>query len=123
MNNYQPPSFWKIVSLVLFVALIILGLIFIISARRAENREAQLTSTISTNQKVVDFTALFIEQVLKTESEVSFEKRLALENAVRALNDTQILAGWQAFVDSSDAKTAQTAVVNLLSLLVSKFKL
>src|SRR3989344_1788977 len=72
------------------------------------------------NLKILNFTRLFIEKVLKAENEVSFEDRLKLENAVRDLNDNEILAQWEKFVESKTEIEAQNAVKNLLELLVKK---
>jgi len=43
------------------------------------------------NVKVLEFAKLFIKEVLEAKTEVSFETRLKLENAVRNLNDEEIL--------------------------------
>jgi cell shape-determining protein MreC len=43
------------------------------------------------NEKVINFLKLFIEEVLKSEKEVDFETRLKLENAVREIQDKEIL--------------------------------
>jgi len=74
------------------------------------------------NEKVLNFTKFFIEKVLKAEGEVDFETRLKLENAVRDLDDEEILAQWQRFVDSESESEAQKEVKNLLELLVTKIK-
>ncbi len=79
-------------------------------------------ATQKTNEKVLDFTKMFTEKVLKADSAVDFETRLQLENAIRNLNDPEILAQWQLFVDSKNEADAQTNVKNLLGLLVSKIK-
>lgn len=74
------------------------------------------------NARIVNFTKLFIKQVLKAETEVSFETRLKLENAVRDLGDAEILAQWQKFTDSKTETDAQQEVKNLLELLVDKME-
>jgi hypothetical protein len=78
--------------------------------------------TQTTNEKVLEFTNLFIEKVLKAQTEVGFETRLKLENAVRNLNDEEILAQWQKFTESKTEAGAQEEVKNLLQMLVSKIK-
>lgn len=78
--------------------------------------------TQKTNEKVLDFTKLFIGKVLKAETEVDFETRLNLENAVRNLNDEEILAQWQKFAGSETEAIAQEEVKNLLEMLVNKIK-
>lgn len=72
------------------------------------------------NGKVINFSRLFIEKVLKAEGEVSFEERLKLENAVRDLNDSEVLVQWEKFTGSKTEAIAQQEVKNLLSLLVNK---
>jgi len=76
-----------------------------------------------TNEKILDFTKLFIEKVLKSETEVDFETRLKLENAVRILDDEQIFLQWQKFVESQTEADAQTEVKNLLEILINKIKI
>lgn len=74
------------------------------------------------NEKNLNFTKLFIDQVLKAEKEIDFETRLKLENAVRNLDDEEILAQWNKFIESKTETEAQTGVKNLLDLLVGKIK-
>jgi len=79
-------------------------------------------ATKKTNEKILEFTKLFIDKVLKAEGEVDFETRLKLESAVRDLNDEEILAQWQKFVNSKSESEAQQEVKNLLGLLIDKIK-
>ena len=72
------------------------------------------------NKKVVDFGNLFIEKVLKSEKDVDFEERLALETAVRDLNDQEIMLQWRKFTESKVKEEAQREVKNLLELLLKK---
>lgn len=72
------------------------------------------------NERMKVFLGMFVEKVIKAEKAVSFEERLRLENTVRQLNDTQILAAWKKFVDSKTETEAQKNVKELLGLLVSK---
>lgn len=74
------------------------------------------------NDKVLEFSKLFIEKVLKAETEVDFEMRLKLENAVRNLGDEEILNQWQKFTESKTEVDAQTEVKNLLEMLINKIK-
>ena len=70
----------------------------------------------------MEFTKLFIGEVLKADSEVSFDTRLKLETAVRNLGDEEILNQWQKFVDSKTEAGAQTEVKNLLEMLINKIR-
>jgi hypothetical protein len=72
------------------------------------------------NVKVINFSNLFIEKVLKAKTEVSFEDRLKLENAVRDLEDPAILNLWEKFTESNTQDQAQESVKNLLDALVKK---
>ena len=91
---------------------------FSLEKELTETRQALKTQQI--NEKVLNFTNLFITKVLKAEGEVSFEDRLQLENAVRALEDENILSQWQRFTESETEETAQNEVKNLLEMLVNK---
>jgi len=72
------------------------------------------------NEKVINFTSLFIEKVLKAEGEVDFETRLNLESAVRDLGDEEVLSQWQKFTESQTEDEAQVEVKNLLGILMDK---
>ncbi|MBI2630992.1 hypothetical protein HYW73_02130 [Candidatus Nomurabacteria bacterium] len=74
------------------------------------------------NGKILDFTAMFVKEVLQAEGEVDFETRLRLENAVRDLKDAEIMAEWQKFVASQTEKEAQDSVKRLLGILVEKIQ-
>ncbi len=82
--------------------------------------EKSLIQTYQHNEKILDFTKLFITKVLKAESEVSFEDRLQLENAVRDINNKAIFDQWQNFTESKTEAQAQQEVKNLLELLINK---
>ncbi len=85
-------------------------------------RERSIGARAMLNERVLNFTSLFVEKVLKAKEEVNFEDRLSLETVVRDLNDTEILNQWNTFVNSKTEAEAQGAVKNLLSLLLRKMK-
>jgi len=88
-----------------------------------ELQEIKLTQIkVELNQKVVNFTTLFIKKVLQTDKEVDFETRLSLENAVRDLKDEDIMAEWTNFIGSKTEIEAQNSVKKLLELLVIKIQ-
>lgn len=88
-----------------------------------ELRQTQTAlETQKLNEKALEFTKLFIEKVLKAETEVDFETRLKLENAVRNLGDEEILARWSKFVESKTEAGVQEEVKNLLEMLINKIK-
>ena len=70
--------------------------------------------------EILEFNKQFIEEVLGAGKEVSFESRLGLENAVRGLNDQEILTDWQNFTKSKDPAEAQKNVLILLKALANK---
>lgn len=110
-----------IIILVLLAGNIFLGVKYFSVVKELRQTQAAL-ETQKTNEKVLDFTKLFIGKVLKAEIEVNFETRLNLENAVRNLNDEAILAQWQKFVGSKTEVQAQEEVKNLLEMLINKIK-
>lgn len=77
-------------------------------------------ASVHKNEKVINFTQLFIEKVLNADKEVDFETRLSLENAVRDLKDGEALSGWQKFTASKTEAEAQAEVKELLRLLIGK---
>lgn len=87
-------------------------------------KELQITKealkTQKINEKILGFTKLFINQVLRAKTEINFETRLKLENTVRGIGDDEILTQWQKFIESKTETEAQTEVKNLLDLLIGK---
>ncbi|MDD5043608.1 MAG: hypothetical protein PHD51_02975 [Patescibacteria group bacterium] len=112
--------------LTVVILLLIAGNVFAITRYFMVFKECQqLKSTLNgeeTNGKVLSFTNLFIKHVLKAQGEVDFETRLKLENAVREIDDQEILAQWQKFTESRTEAEAQLEVKNLLEMLVKKIK-
>jgi hypothetical protein len=109
-----------IISIIILV--LVAGNIFF-AARYIKMQEElrQANAAVSTqniNENIFVFTQLFIEKVLNAETEVDFETRLQLENAVRAIGDEQIAAQWKRFTESATEIQAQDEVKKLLSLLV-----
>jgi hypothetical protein len=109
------------IIIVLLLGNVFLGLKYLADKKEAQKSQAALFIQ-QTNDKVLSFTSLFIEKVLKADSEVNFETRLELENAVRNLGDQEILAQWQKFTEAQTQDEAQSEVKNLLGLLVEKIK-
>jgi len=75
------------------------------------------------NAKTLNFTKLFIEEVLKAKTEIDFETRLKLENTVRGIDDEEILKQWNEFLNSKTESEAQDRVKNLLDLLIGKISI
>jgi len=115
------PKIILILVLVLLAGNIFLGVKYFSVVKELRQTQTAL-QTQTTNEKVLEFTKLFIEEVLKAETEVNFETRLKLETAVRNLGDEEILNQWQKFVDSKTEAGAQEEVKNLLEMLINKIK-
>jgi len=117
----------RIVILSIVVLILLAGNFYFAFKYFAVQKELGQTQTLletqQTNEKVLEFTKLFIEKVLKAETEVDFETRLKLENAVRNLEDEELLNQWQKFTDSKTEEEAQREVKNLLEMLVSKVQI
>lgn len=108
-----------IIILILLAGNIFFGVKYF--ALQKELRQTQASLDVQkTNEKVLEFTKLFINEVLKAETEVDFETRLKLENAIRDLGDAEIFAQWEKFTESKTEADAQIEVKNLLGILVSK---
>ena len=108
------------------VVLLLAGNIYLLqqnnAARQALRASQEQPSATEVNEKVLNFAKLFVQKVLKAEGEIDFETRLELENAVRGIGDSDILAQWQRFVESKTEQEAQAEVKNLLELLVNKIR-
>jgi len=106
------------------MALLLVGMIavlFCYSSTKSELLAAQsLVMKQQHNQKTTQFLQMFVKQVIKSDTEVDFETRLKLENAVRELKDEKVLAEWQKFVQSKTEVEAQSNVKNLLEVLIDK---
>lgn len=112
--------------IIIFFILSLIGNVFLIGNYFLERKDlikAQKNiEQDQINKKVIVFGNLFIEKVLKSEKDVSFDDRLALETAVRDLNDQEILSQWQKFTEAKVKEDAQKEVKNLLGLLLNKIK-
>ena len=111
-------------TLAIIILLLVLGNIFFAAEYFLQLRETQKIQVQVKNQqvnaKVLSFLNLFIQKVLKSDKEVSFEDRLKLENAIRDINDPKILASWEQFIGGTNEIQIQQGVKDLLEVLVSK---
>ena len=105
--------------IILLAGIILLSTQYYVSCQDLKATKS-LLQTYQHNEKILNFTRLFIDIVLNAQKEVSFEDRLKLENAVRDLNDKAVLDQWQKFTESQTENQAQQEVKNLLDLLVKK---
>lgn len=114
------------VILILLASNVYFGMKYFAVQKEFQQNQIALDAALDTEKtqnQVLEFTKLFIQEVLKTETEVDFETRLKLENAVRNLNDKEVLSQWQNFTESKTENQAQEEVKNLLEMLVSKIKI
>jgi len=107
------------------IIIILIAAVLVLAGQYYVTRQKLVTSentvkTFQYDQKVLDFTKLFIAKVLKADGEVSFDDRLQLENLVRDINDKVIFDQWQKFIKPKTALDAQIEVKNLLELLANK---
>lgn len=114
------PRILKLVAITLLAAVVIIlaGQCYVFY----QNFQAQksLNQNYQYNEKVLDFTKLFIAKVIKAQGDVSFDDRLKLENAVRDINDKSVFEQWQKFTDAKTDIDAQQSVKDLLEMLVNK---
>ncbi len=112
-------KFLLIIILVLFLANIYFVTQFVLL--NLELKEVQQAVQVQEgDEKSVIFAELFVDKVLSGKGEVSFDDRLKLENAVRDINDQNILLHWQNFVNSKTDIEAQQEAGQLLGLLLVK---
>ncbi len=113
--------------LIITISILIIGNVFFYYKYLVTNKELNQVKVVlqgqKTNEQIVAFNKLFIRDVLKSDTEVSFEKRLELENAVRSLKDNEIITQWQKFTESKTEVQAQIEVKNLLEILANKMKI
>lgn len=115
----KPKIILIIIISILIAGNVFLGVNYFFTQKNLQITTQQLKNQ-KNNEKIINFTRLFIEKVLKAENEISFEDRLKLENAVRDLNDNEVLTQWEKFVASKIEIEAQNSVKDLLELLVKK---
>jgi hypothetical protein len=121
MENHNKRVIIIIIIGALLVGNVFFGINYFTQAKELQEIKSTQTKT-QLNSKVLDFASLFIKKVLQADNEVDFETRLSLENAVRDLEDDQIMAEWQNFVSSKTEAEAQASVKTLLGLLISKIQ-
>lgn len=105
--------------LILFAGNVLLGL-WVFNSYMDLKISKETLKMYSYNEKVLNFTKMFVQKVLKTQGTVPFEDYLKLESAVRDIGDDTILKQWQDFIASESEQQAQDQVKVLLELLVTK---
>ena len=113
----------KLVAIIIVLLLIAANVFFALKYMQAQKESDQYKADLSrtdANFPIIEFNQLFVDKVLRSEGEVSFETRLELENKVRNLNDMPMLDQWNKFVNAKDEAEAQKEVKKLLSLLAQR---
>ena len=105
----------------LIVGNVLFGLNYFLAYQELKTIKS-VQSKVDVNEGVVNFASLFVKKVLQADTEVDFETRLSLENAVRNLKDEAIMAEWQNFIKSKTEKEAQDSVKMLLGILIDKIQ-
>lgn len=118
MQIPKDKNFYFIIAILFLLNAVFVGQYFV-SLEKVKTAQ-KILSTYQYNQKTVDFAKMFVGKVLKAEGKVSFEDRLALENAVRAINSQPVFDQWQKFVNARSELEAQIELKNLLEMLVNR---
>ena len=113
----------RLVSNVLMLLLVAGNIFFSIQYTESVKQQNELTQTDSAvlRTQASRFLKLFIDIVLNSSGEaISYDNRVALENAVRQTQDADIIKQWGIFVKSEDEKIAQENSVKLMKLVTNK---
>ncbi len=109
-----------IVISILLAGNIVFSLNYLLAQREIQELEKSVEKQ-QLNTRIINFSRLFVEKVLKAKEDISFEERLKLENAVREIDDKDLLSSWEEFTSSKTEEEAQENVKDLLDLLTRKF--
>lgn len=111
----------RVVSNLLMLVLVAGNIFFSVQYTASIQQQAQASQRDDGQRlRIARFLKLFIDSVLNAGREVTSDQRIALEADVRAIGDADVLRGWNSFVDSADAKSAQERAVKLMALLTNK---
>lgn len=110
-----------VIILLLLTGTIFFGIKYYSTQKQLQETQDSLSAQ-QINEEILEFTKFFIDEVLQSETEVDFETRLELENAVRDLGDEEIFNQWEKFVGSETEEQAQAEVKQLLELLMQKIQ-
>jgi len=113
----------RLVSNILMVMLVAGNIFFSIQYTENNKQQDSLSQTDNTTIRIqaASFLKLFIDTVLNSSGQaISYDDRVALENAVRQIQDADILKQWNTFVQSPDEKASQENSVKLMKLVTNK---
>ena len=113
----------RLVSNLLMIVLVAGNIFFSIQytegIKQQSDQATQVTDQAATRIQSARFLKEFVDIVLNTTGAISFDDRVKLEADIRQINDPAAIAQWTTFVNSKDAKTAQTNAVKLMSMLTN----
>lgn len=110
----------NLLLLILVAGNIYLGVQYTQSTKRDTDKLLAETEKTDERIKTSRFLKLFIDKVLSTNGEISFEDRVKLESDIRSLEDESLVKQWETFVASKDSNEAQKSAVLLMSMLMNK---
>ena len=111
----------NILMLVLVAGNIFFSIQYTEGIKQQADAAANTIDTSATRIQAARFMKEFVDIVLNTsQSAISFDDRVKLENDVRQIGDSTVTTQWTAFVNSKDAKTAQANAVKLMSMVTNK---
>jgi len=114
----------RLVSNILMLVLVAGNIFFSIqyteNIKQQADQAASVVDTSGTRIKAARFMKEFVDIVLNTQGTISLDDRVKLENDVRQIGDSTITTQWMSFVNSKDAKTAQSNAVKLMSMVTNK---
>ena len=108
---------------ILFLAVVVLfsgNVFFGIKYYSAQTQAQKFLNAAKTNSAIINFNKLFVDKVLKSQGVVSYEDQLRIENAVIAIQDSEISDAWHTFLASQTEEEAQQNTLIILSTLSRK---
>ena len=108
----------RLAIIIVLCASLIGNVLLGVQVYREHVKNQKLQDTFYLHGSVLNFASLFITKVLRATSEISFEDRLRIENAVRDTKDKDIYEAWQKFVGAKTADDGREEIKNLLQLRI-----
>gem|GEM_PF-302239 len=115
-NNLQKKPVFEILLLVVLFFVLAGSIYFGVNYFSMKNRLDEMVKNNMLVSKINYFEQTFVDRVLSTKGEISYEDRLKLENAVVDTKDEKVIKAWKTFLDSKTEPEAQQAVLDLLKL-------
>ena len=112
----------NLIILIVLVAIAVFVLLFFqyLFLLQKDKINQEIIKSYKHNEKIIDFTKMFIKNVLKSDQVVPLSQVLLLENAARDIDNKIIYDKWQEFVNAKSPAEAQIEVKNLLEILLDR---